>query len=134
MKKKMIISLMLLLVTSSARAEWTNDKEAIYYSNVTITDISDGQIDGYSYFCIKVKNQSDVTMCAGNNKGSIWGASYETLYKQALYFYSTGQKIRVYARNDIWKYGLFVGFYGGKYLTGMSTCNSTGDCFGPVIK
>lgn len=132
MRRNILVALVVLLAVGSARAEWTNDTDAGYYSNVIITDISNGQIDGYSYFCIKVKNKSAVSMCAGNNKGSVWSASYETLYKQALFFYSTGQKIRVYTKENVWKYDKFVAFYGSQYLTGISTCNADGECFGPT--
>ncbi|PKF48805.1 subtilase family AB5 toxin binding subunit [Enterovibrio nigricans] len=127
--------LFIISITSfCSYAEWSDDsKDTVSFRGV-IKDISVGQIDGFSYFCIEIDRIEAVNQkaCSGKSNGGIWGKSYDTLYKQALFFYSTGQKIKMVTRSDIWKYQPFVSAYSSYVITGLSSCSgSDGKCFGP---
>ena len=122
-----------LLSGAAAHAEWTGDPGNKYWSSVTINKIASGQIDKYQYFCIEASNSGgSIKACAGNHQTSVWNHAYDLLYKQAMYYYSTGQKVRLYYAEDIWQYKQFVDAYSGNHIVGFATCTSGTECFGPT--
>ncbi|MBV7133659.1 subtilase cytotoxin subunit B [Escherichia coli] len=133
---KFVISMFLLLSCSGfAHAEWTGDKAEGMVSNVTIKNIHVGQIDRSPYFCFSATKDSNSTISACQIKTqSIWKESYDTLYNQVMYFYSTGQQVRVYYAPGAWTYKPFKDSLTSNVLVGLSTCESDTSCYGPERK
>lgn len=133
MKKVLSILLTTFVFFSGAvKAEWTGDVANDFYSNAVITDMHVGQIDQSPYFCIKAQINNNETISACSiQKQSIWGHSYETLFSQARFFYSTGQKIRLYVKSNVWTYDKFYSVFTRNALVGLSTCANNNTCFGP---
>lgn len=133
-KKRVILSLFLcgILASGSVFAEWTGDRKEGMYSGVVIDKMHTGQIDQKPYFCIEGKQSASVKVlaCAVKDK-SVWGASFNLFYNQALYFYTTGQTVRVYYEPGVWTYKPFVESLTANALAGFSTCSAPNDCFGP---
>ncbi|EDV5325970.1 subtilase cytotoxin subunit B [Salmonella enterica subsp. enterica serovar Oranienburg] len=128
-----VYTLLILIYSFNASAEWTGDKTNAYYSDEVISELHVGQIDTGPYFCIKTvkANGSDtpVVACAVS-KQSIWAPSFKELLDQARYFYSTGQSVRIHVQKNIWTYPLFVNAFSANALVGLSSCSAT-QCFGP---
>lgn len=128
----MLLFLFLGLVFSPLTyAEWSG-KSKQYVSDVYIKHVATGQINGGAYVCVSLYRDNDkITNACSLSTGHMWSASYETLYNQAMYYYTTGQKIRVYYLNIGAFYPDFSREYGGNLLTGFATCESD-NCFGPA--
>ncbi|EIZ0910424.1 subtilase cytotoxin subunit B [Salmonella enterica] len=128
-----VYTLLILIYSFNASAEWTGDKTNAYYSDEVISELHVGQIDTGPYFCIKtVKangSSTPVVACAVS-KQSIWAPSFKELLDQARYFYSTGQSVRIHVQKNIWTYPLFVNAFSANALVGLSSCSAT-QCFGP---
>ncbi|EOG4064263.1 typhoid-like toxin S-CDT binding subunit PltB [Salmonella enterica] len=128
-----VYTLLILIYSFNASAEWTGDKTNAYYSDEVISELHVGQIDTSPYFCIKtVKangSSTPVVACAVS-KQSIWAPSFKELLDQARYFYSTGQSVRIHVQKNIWTYPLFVNTFSANALVGLSSCSAT-QCFGP---
>ncbi|EAM3197206.1 subtilase cytotoxin subunit B [Salmonella enterica] len=128
-----VYTLLILLYSFNASAEWTGDKTNAYYSGEVISEIHVGQIDTSPYFCIKTVKANGsgtpVVACAVS-KQSIWAPSFKELLDQARYFYSTGQSVRIHVQKNIWTYPLFVNTFSANALVGLSSCSAT-QCFGP---
>ncbi|EDZ5079046.1 subtilase cytotoxin subunit B [Salmonella enterica] len=128
-----VYTLLILIYSFNASAEWTGDKTNAYYSDEVISELHVGQIDTGPYFCIKtVKDNGSgipVVACAVS-KQSIWAPSFKELLDQARYFYSTGQSVRIHVQKNIWTYPLFVNTFSANALVGLSSCSAT-QCFGP---
>ena len=102
------------------------------YSNVKITSVHSGYVDGRKYFCVKAKKTNlDTSACAisGYTTG---GPAYEQLYNQAMYFYSTGELVRIYVKPNVWSKSDFVRKLTSAAITGFSTCETGANCFGPI--
>ncbi|HBA7687698.1 TPA: subtilase cytotoxin subunit B, partial [Escherichia coli] len=96
-----------------------------------IKHISTGQINNGAYFCAALYREEDkIADVCSLSTAHIWSASYDTLYNQAMYYYTSGQKIRVYYVGIGPFYPEFAEFYGDRILTGFSTCDA-GFCYGP---
>ncbi|EFV5039191.1 subtilase cytotoxin subunit B [Salmonella enterica] len=128
-----VYTLLILLYSFNASAEWTGDKTNAYYSDEVISEIHVGQIDTSPYFCIKTVKANGsgtpVVACAVS-KQSIWAPSFKELLDQARYFYSTGQSVRIHVQKNIWTYPLLVNTFSANALVGLSSCSAT-QCFGP---
>ncbi|EAZ2978526.1 subtilase cytotoxin subunit B [Salmonella enterica] len=128
-----VYTLLILIYSFNASAEWTGDKTNTYYSDEVISEIHVGQIDTSPYFCIKTVKANGsgtpVVACAVS-KQSIWAPSFKELLDQARYFYSTGQSVRIHVQKNIWTYPLFVNAFSANALVGLSSCSAT-QCFGP---
>ncbi|EIM4579706.1 subtilase AB5 cytotoxin subunit B, partial [Escherichia coli] len=87
----------------------TGDARDGMFSGVVIDQFHTGQIDNNPYFCIEGKQPggSSIRACSMKNS-SVWGPSFSTLYNQALYFYTTGQLVRIYYEPGVWTYPPFV--------------------------
>ncbi|MFJ2997528.1 subtilase family AB5 toxin binding subunit [Raoultella planticola] len=133
--KKAIISLCFLLSFSGvAHAEWTGDKTEGMISHVVIKELHTGQFNGSPYFCLEGENKSGGVIKACQLKNdSKWLHSFELLYNQTMYYYSTGQLIRVYYEPRVWNNPSFANSLTSNVLVGYSTCTST-NCFGPDRK
>ncbi|EJZ7014690.1 subtilase cytotoxin subunit B [Salmonella enterica] len=130
MKKVILFIVFSLFSVNSALAEWTGDHAEGMYSNVIINKFHTGQISSQPYFCIEAfKTSSNIKACLIKNT-TVWGASYGTLYDQALYYYTTGQSVRVYYAPGVWTYSPFVSALTSNALVGLSTCEPDA-CFGP---
>lgn len=128
-----VYTLLILIYSFNASAEWTGDKTNAYYSDEVISEIHVGQIDTSPYFCIKtVKANGSCTpvVACAVSKQSIWAPSFKELLDQARYFYSTGQSVRIHVQKNIWTYPLFVNAFSANALVGLSSCSAT-QCFGP---
>ncbi|EAB9898033.1 subtilase cytotoxin subunit B [Salmonella enterica subsp. enterica] len=128
-----VYTLLILLYSFNASAEWTGDKTNAYYSDEVISELHVGQIDTSPYFCIKtVKANGSATpvVACAVSKQSIWAPSFKELLDQARYFYSTGQSVRIHVQKNIWTYPLFVNTFSANALVGLSSCSAT-QCFGP---
>lgn len=113
-----------------SHAEW-NGEFHHYESDVYIKQLSTGQINNGAYFCAALyRDDNKITDVCSLSTGHMWSAAYDTLYNQAMYYYTTGQKIRVYYVGIGLFYPDFAKVYGDKILTGFATCES-GNCFGP---
>ncbi|EJU1782317.1 subtilase cytotoxin subunit B [Salmonella enterica] len=128
-----VYTLLILIYSFNASAEWTGDKTNAYYSDEVISELHVGQIDTGPYFCIKTVKANGsgtpVVACAVS-KQSIWVPSFKELLDQARYFYSTGQSVRIHVQKNIWTYPLFVNAFSANALVGLSSCSAT-QCFGP---
>ncbi|EJX2225366.1 subtilase cytotoxin subunit B [Salmonella enterica] len=128
-----VYTLLILIYSFNASAEWTGDKTNVYYSDEVISELHVGQIDTSPYFCIKTVKANGsgtpVVACAVS-KQSIWAPSFKELLDQARYFYSTGQSVRIHVQKNIWTYPLFVNTFSANALVGLSSCSAT-QCFGP---
>ncbi|ELW8593163.1 subtilase cytotoxin subunit B [Salmonella enterica] len=128
-----VYTLLILIYSFNASAEWTGDKTNAYYSDEVISELHVGQIDTGPYFCIKTvkANGSGIPVVACVvSKQSIWAPSFKELLDQARYFYSTGQSVRIHVQKNIWTYPLFVNTFSANALVGLSSCSAT-QCFGP---
>ncbi|EGI5701608.1 subtilase cytotoxin subunit B [Salmonella enterica subsp. enterica serovar Chester] len=128
-----VYTLLILIYSFNASAEWTGDKTNAYYSDEVISELHVGQIDTSPYFCIKTvkANGSGTPVVACTvSKQSIWAPSFKELLDQARYFYSTGQSVRIHVQKNIWTYPLFVNTFSANALVGLSSCSAT-QCFGP---
>ncbi|EKB7764814.1 subtilase cytotoxin subunit B [Salmonella enterica] len=128
-----VYTLLILIYSFNASAEWTGDKTNAYYSDEVISELHVGQIDTGPYFCIKTvkANGSGISVVAcAVSKQSIWAPSFKELLDQARYFYSTGQSVRIHVQKNIWTYPLFVNTFSANALVGLSSCSAT-QCFGP---
>lgn len=128
-----VYTLLILIYSFNASAEWTGDKTNAYYSDEVISELHVGQIDTGPYFCIKTVKANGsgtpVVACAVS-KQSIWAPSFKELLDQTRYFYSTGQSVRIHVQKNIWTYPLFVNAFSANALVGLSSCSAT-QCFGP---
>lgn len=99
-----VYTLLILIYSFKASAEWTGDNTNACYSDEVISDVHVGQIDTSPYFCIKTVKANgsgtQVVACAVS-KQSIWASSFKELLDQARYFYSTGQSVRIYVQKNI---------------------------------
>ncbi len=132
-KGKLVYLLAVFSILSFPRlsyAEWTGESSH-YESDVYIKHISTGQLNHGAYFCAALYREGvKVTDVCSLSTAHIWSASYDTLYNQAMYYYTSGQKIRVYYVGIGLFYPEFAKVYGDKVLTGFSTCDA-GYCYGP---
>ncbi|EII5490992.1 typhoid-like toxin S-CDT binding subunit PltB [Salmonella enterica] len=128
-----VYTLLILIYSFKASAEWTGDNTNVYYSDEVISEVHVGQIDTSPYFCIKTVKANGsgtpVVACAVS-KQSIWAPSFKELLDQARYFYSTGQSVRIHVQKNIWTYPPFVNTFSANALVGLSSCSAT-QCFGP---
>lgn len=128
-----VYTLLILIYSFKASAEWTGDNSNAYYSDGVISELHVGQIDTNPYFCVKTVKANGsgtpVVACAVS-KLSIWAPSFKELLDQARYFYSTGQSVRIHVQKNIWTYPLFVNTFSANALVGLSSCSAT-QCFGP---
>ncbi|HIA0881267.1 TPA: typhoid-like toxin S-CDT binding subunit PltB [Salmonella enterica subsp. enterica] len=128
-----VYTLLIIIYSFNASAEWTGDNTNAYYSDEVISELHVGQIDTGPYFCIKTVKANGsgtpVVACAVS-KQSIWAPSFKELLDQARYFYSTGQSVRIHVQKNIWTYPLFVNTFSANALVGLSSCSAT-QCFGP---
>ncbi|ECQ0056650.1 subtilase cytotoxin subunit B, partial [Salmonella enterica] len=122
-----VYTLLILIYSFNASAEWTGDKTNAYYSDEVISELHVGQIDTGPYFCIKTVKANGsgtpVVACAVS-KQSIWAPSFKELLDQARYFYSTGQSVRIHVQKNIWTYPLFVNAFSANALVGLSSCSA----------
>ncbi|EFE2080357.1 subtilase cytotoxin subunit B [Escherichia coli] len=122
-----------LSFNASADSEWTGAKKDGMYSEVVIQDIHTGMVDSKPYFCIKaVKTEVNLSACLVSGY-SIWSPAFDTFYNQAMYYYSTGQRVRVYYEPNIWKHEEFSKITTNA-IAGFSTCFKEDQCFGPERK
>lgn len=120
-------------VNAYAGDDWTGAKREGMYSGVTIKDIHTGVVDAKPYFCIEaVKTDLDVKACLVL-AFTDWSDAYDTFYNQAMYYYSTGQKIRLYYAPNTWTHPEFSKITRNA-IAGFSTCSSDEYCFGPERK
>lgn len=128
-----VYTLLILIYSFNASAEWTGDKTNAYCSDEVISELHVGQIDASPYFCIKTVKANGsgtpVVACAVS-KQSIWTPSFKELLDQARYFYSTRQSVRIHVQKNIWTYPLFVNTFSANALVGLPSCSAT-QCFGP---
>ncbi|HDI3023914.1 subtilase cytotoxin subunit B [Cronobacter sp. EKM101R] len=115
--------------------EWTGSPGTGMYSNVKIGDVHTGMINDDAYFCVKaVRSDFSAIACAVQNE-SVWAPNFDMLYNQAMYFYSTGENVRLYFKPDVWSRQDFISALSTNAITGFSTCNSAMSehnvCFGP---
>lgn len=124
-----------LFSATPAFAEWTGDKVDGMVSSVTINKIHVGQIDGSPYFCFSATTNTGSTTSACQVKSqSNWKSSFDMFYNQVMYYYSTGQKVRVYYEPYVWSYEPFTESLSSNVLVGLSTCESDTQCYGPERK
>lgn len=120
-------------ISSYADDDWTGAKKDGMYSDVTIRDIHTGVVDSKPYFCVEVvKSDLDTKACLVLGY-SIWSNAFDTFYNQAMYYYSTGQKIRLYYEPNTWTHPDFSKITTNS-IAGFSTCSSDDYCFGPDRK
>ncbi|EFC2366330.1 subtilase cytotoxin subunit B [Escherichia coli] len=135
MSIKYVFWLMAFFISGVARAEWTGDKKDGMNSGYIINKFHTGQIDQRPYFCIEAFSQEGNTTRGCSIKGlSVWGASYSLFYDQALYYYTTGQFVRIYFSPNEWTYQPFKDALTPSVIVGFSTCSSRKECFGPERK
>ncbi|GCG08450.1 hypothetical protein BvCms12BK_04438 [Escherichia coli] len=132
---KSILLVVAFFISSIARAEWTGDKKDGMNSGFVINKFHVGQIDQRPYFCIEASNKYGNTTRGCSIKGLlVWGASYSLFYNQALYYYTTGQFVRIYFSPNEWTYQPFKNALTGSVIVGFSTCITREQCFGPDRK
>ncbi len=125
----LIVLFSIFLFPPLSYAEWTGET-GNYFSDVYIKHISTGQINNGAYFCAALYREEDkIADVCSLSTAHIWSASYDTLYNQVMYYYTSGQKIRVYYVEIGLFYPDFAKVYGDKILTGFSTCDA-GGCYG----
>lgn len=127
--KKQLFVIITLLLSPFVRAEWTGDKAEGMHSNMVISNFHTGQIDGAPYFCIEGRKPDQSAKYCSIKGRSRWGASYATFYDQAMYYYTTGQKVRIFYEPNVWTYDQFVNMLSSNALVGFSTCESHDKCF-----
>ncbi|MCQ7076994.1 subtilase family AB5 toxin binding subunit, partial [Salmonella enterica] len=75
-----VYTLLILIYSFNASAEWTGDNTNAYYSDEVISELHVGQIDTSPYFCIKTVKANGsgtpVVACAVS-KQSIWAPSFK---------------------------------------------------------
>ncbi len=117
-----VYTLLILIYSFNASAEWTGDKTNAYYSDEVISELHVGQIDTGPYFCIKTvkANGSGIPVVAcAVSKQSIWAPSFKELLDQARYFYSTGQSVRIHVQKKYLDLSAFC-----KYLFSKCSCGT----------
>lgn len=133
-KKRIILSSLILSslgFSSFTHAEWNGDEHHSYFSDVTIKHISTGQMNNGPYFCISLyRDNTKVNDVCSLSTGHMWSASFDTMYNQAMYFYSSGQKIRVYTTSIKGFYPKFESAFSDLLITGFGTCEDD-FCYGP---
>lgn len=109
---------------------WTGEKAEGMYSDMVINNIHTGVVDSRPYFCIEAsKNGANFTGCAVGGYSN-WAAGYELFYNQAMYYYATGQLIRIYYQPYHWPNADF-NHITPNAIAGFSTCSTVEHCFGP---
>ena len=133
--RNFVISMCLLLSCSGfAYAEWTGDKTEGMISEVVIDKIHSGQFNQSAYFCIEgTKSDGHTIRACQLQSDSYWLKSFDLMYSQSMYYYSTGQLVRVYYKPNVWTHSGFVNSLTSNALIGYSTC-VRGSCFGPDRK
>ncbi|MDM3448010.1 subtilase family AB5 toxin binding subunit [Citrobacter sp. Cb027] len=118
-----------------AFAEWTGDKKDGMVSNVIIKKVHTGQIDRSPYFCFfgTKRDGANISACQIKTQ-SVWKESFDMLYNQVMYYYSTGQQVRVYYAPNNWHFKPFTDSLTSNVLVGLSTCESEAHCYGPERK
>lgn len=120
-----------MLASNSVLAEWTGDQAEGMVSNVVISKIHVGQIEGSPYFCLyATKTDGEIQACQVKEK-SVWKASFDLFYNQVMFYYSTGQQVRIYYSPGEWTHSSFVAALTSNVLVGISTCESPSSCYGP---
>lgn len=135
LKSFIAVSLISLLsVNAYANSDdWTGAKKEGMYSDVTIKDIHTGVVDSNPYFCVEVVKQGlDFKACLVRGY-SVWSGAFDIFYNQAMYYYSTGQKIRLYYNPYTWSHPGFAQITQSA-IAGFSTCSTDDYCFGPARK
>lgn len=129
------LSFFVLFAGVSSASPWTGEKAEGMYSDLTISNVHTGIVDSRPYFCIEaVRSENNINVKACAVKGySNWAAGFDQFYNQAMYYYATGQLIRLYYQPNVWTHE------GLKKLTtnaivGFSTCSSLNHCLGPERK
>ncbi|UUN76660.1 subtilase cytotoxin subunit B [Escherichia coli] len=135
MSIRRFLFLFLLFFCNVVRAEWTGDKKDGMNSGFIINKVHTGQIDQRQYFCIEAFNSAGNITRGCSIKGlSVWGVSYSLLYDQAMYYYTTGQYVRIYFSPNEWTYQPFKDSLTSSVIVGFATCSSREQCFGPERK
>ncbi|EFC2366332.1 subtilase cytotoxin subunit B [Escherichia coli] len=131
MKKIFILSLSVLFFITPAKAEWTGDKTEGMFSKVLINKIHTGQFNSSPYFCLEGKQDENTTIKACLLKrDSKWYPSFDTLYSQTMYYYTTKERVRLYYEPNVWSDSGFKKALTSNALVGYSTCKEE-VCFGP---
>ncbi|MFS8929398.1 subtilase family AB5 toxin binding subunit [Escherichia coli] len=134
MKKSFISIFLLLSSTGVAYADWTGDKEEGMVSEVVINKLHSGQFNNSAYFCVEgVKSDGYTIRACQLSNDSYWSTSFDLMYNQSMYFYSTGQLVRIYYKPNVWNNPDFMKSLTSNVLIGYSTC-VPGSCFGPDRK
>lgn len=72
-----VYTLLILIYSFNASAEWTGDKTNAYYSDEVISELHVGQIDTSPYFCIKTVKANGsgtpVVACAVSKQSRAYG-------------------------------------------------------------
>lgn len=136
MKLKLAVLGLFVLFSGVANASpWTGEKADGMYSDMTITNIHTGVVDFRPYFCIEAVrsvNNTDIKACAVRGYSN-WAAGFDEFYNQAMYYYATGQLVRIYYQPNVWTHE------GLRELTrnaivGFSTCSSIDHCLDLIVR
>ena len=109
-----------------------------YFSQVKINNFSYGVYKSgekeTQFFCIGMQKDSGNlpfnTVC----KVDVYGThqqGFTAMMETAKYYYATGEKIRVYYKDDVWTDSDFAQAFSNKELISLSTCSSLTYCMGP---
>ena len=110
-----------------------------YMSNLQINNISFGVYKSgekeSQFFCIGVKQGNMVptvnTMC----KFDVFGnhqQGFDNMLETARYYYATGENVRVYYKENVWRDVNFTSAFSGAELIAITTCRSSDYCMGPT--
>ncbi|MBP1520793.1 subtilase cytotoxin subunit B-like protein [Salmonella enterica subsp. enterica serovar Worthington] len=110
-----------------------------YQSNVQINNLSHGVYKSgvrTVSFCIGLNNESQIpnanTMC----KMDVFGThkqGFDNMLATARYYYTTGEKVRIYYKENVWADRNFTAGFSGNELIAITTCSSIDYCMGPTL-
>ncbi|MFJ2997525.1 subtilase family AB5 toxin binding subunit [Raoultella planticola] len=111
-----------------------------YFSQVTINNFSHGVYTSggkeSEFFCIGMKSDTGSLPFGTVCKIDVFGShkqGFTAMMETAKYFYATGEKIRVYYKDNVWSDSNFVNAFSNKELISLTTCSSSTYCMGPLV-
>lgn len=137
MKLKMKFMFIALSFLSSVCHAGMSDHDK-YVSNVNIDNLSYGVYKSGSketqYICIGIKRGSDTLPVNNICKIDVYGnhqQGFDNMLETARYYYATGETVRVYYKEDVWKDSDFTQAFSANELIAITTCSSSSSCMGP---
>ncbi|ENN6900509.1 subtilase cytotoxin subunit B-like protein [Salmonella enterica subsp. enterica serovar Newport] len=139
MKKKLNVLTLALASLSSVCYAGMADYDK-YMSNVQINNLSYGVYTSggkqTQFFCIGLKNGSQVPVINKICKLDMFGnhkQGFDNMLATARYYYTTGEDVRVYYKENVWGDIDFKSAFSANELISLTTCSASDYCMGPRL-